>query len=63
MGCLSKNNCDFCDARCPNYYDNKELKEIIFFLLNVIEDEHLGMKDFYLNEIKERYGINICRMI
>jgi hypothetical protein len=63
MGCLSKSNCDFCDARCPDYYNNKELKEIIFFLLNELEEEHLGLKNFYLNIIKERYNIDICKMM
>lgn len=40
-----------------------KLKEIIFYLLDALEEEHYESKDIYIAEIKERYGIDICRMM
>jgi hypothetical protein len=43
--------------------DKAKLKEIIFYLLDALEEEHYGLKDIYIAEVKERYGIDICRMM
>lgn len=59
---LDKKTCDFCDARCPNYHDSKELREIIYFLLNELEIQHPLLKEYCLDKIKERYGIDISRL-
>jgi len=36
----------------------KDYKEIILFLLDELEEHHLGMKDFYLHGIKSKYNID-----
>lgn len=37
---------------------DKDYKEIILFLLDALEDEHMGMKDFYIQEIRNKYNID-----
>ena len=37
---------------------DKDYKEIILFLLDALEDEHMGMKDFYIQEIQNKYNID-----
>ena len=36
----------------------KNYKEIILFLLNELEELHFGIKDFYLQAIKDKYNID-----
>lgn len=66
-----KNNIYFKDKNNNDYikYTKKEIrekikpsekdyKEIILFLLNALEDEHMGIKDFYIQEIQNKYNID-----
>ena len=60
------------ERRLVTIFDNKELlpiwnykkpidkdyKEIILFLLDELENEHMGMKDFYIQEIQNKYNID-----
>ena len=34
-------------------------KDIIYFLLNAIEDEHLGLYNDYINIIEEKFGVKL----
>lgn len=38
MACKTNKQCDFCDARCPEWYDDK-----IFHILNNIYDTYKEM--------------------
>ena len=37
---------------------DKDYKKIILFLLDALEDEHMGMKNFYIQEIRNEYNID-----
>ena len=32
-------------------------EQIIYFLLDALEEEHLGSKEFYKNLLKEKFGV------
>ena len=48
-----RNNNDY-----TKYTSEKDYKKIILFLLDALEDEHMGMKDFYIQEIRNEYNID-----
>lgn len=55
-----ENNIYFKDRNNNDYtkYTKEEYEKIILFLLNALEDEHMGMKDFYIQEIRNKYNID-----
>ncbi len=38
---------------------DKEWLEIVLFLLNELEEEHMGLKYRYIEIIKEKFGVEI----
>lgn len=36
MACKSNNQCDFCDARCPDYYEDQK-KDVKLYILTKIK--------------------------
>lgn len=38
-------------------------KKIILFLLDALEDEHMGLKDQYLNYINQLFGADIYEQL
>lgn len=42
----------------PDKYSKEEYEKIILFLLDALKGEHIGMKDFYIQEIQNKWKIN-----
>ena len=39
--------------------NEKLLEEIIEYLLEALEEEHIGLREIYRNLIKEKYGVEV----
>lgn len=38
---------------------DKKWLEIVLFLLNELEEEHMGLKNYYIEIIKEKFGVEL----
>lgn len=68
-GCMNENKCDFITCRIE---ENKESKGVIMesvnvdtlygiidYLLDWLEDEHLGLRERAIEEIEEKFGLKL----
>lgn len=53
MACKTNSQCDFCDARCPDWYDDK-----IFHILNEIYDAYKGKVEEATSLWKSEYSFS-----
>lgn len=51
-----------CDTTCDyakTAKENKQNQDIIEYLLDMIEDEHMGMRASAIKEIKRKFGVEL----
>lgn len=49
-----------CDTTCDYakaVLESKQKEKIIEFLLDMLEDEHMGMRALAVNEVKNKFGV------
>ena len=58
MSCIRKAMCDFCDARCPDFYEKKRVWEVTVYDSKV---KHLVKKYFADEQDADEFVMQKCR--
>lgn len=50
---------EYCDNTCLYANNVKNMNAIIYFLLDMLEEEHMGMRAIAVKEIENLFGIEV----